>query len=143
MDIVNLLNKISVERIWHKEPVFCFTSDVDWASEAALKIFLNDMRDLKLTVFVTHESPIINSYKKNGFIERGIHPNFLNNSSHGQGFRTVIENCIKFAPEAIGARSHQCFDTTNVTHLLHDEFNFKYISNLITILQPHISPILH
>ncbi len=145
MDIIELLNKIEIERIWDKKPVFCFTSDIDWASEAALEIFLSDFfkHDLRLTVFVTHESRIINQFKEEGLIERGIHPNFLPNSSHGEGFRTVIENCIKFAPEATGFRSHRLFDVTDITHLLHDEYGFKFVSNLATIMQPNIKPILH
>ncbi len=145
MKINELLDKITQERIWHKEPVFCFTSDIDWASETVLEIFLNELckHDLKLTTFVTHESRIISEYYEDGLIERGIHPNFLNNSSHGDGFRSIIETCIKFAPEAIGFRSHRLFDVTDITHLLHDGFGFKYVSNLGTIMQPGIFPILH
>lgn len=145
ISITKLLKKVNTERIWNKEPVFCFTSDVDWASESVLDIFLNDFckLDLKLTLFVTHESEIINQFKAKGFIERGIHPNFLPNSSHGEGFRTVIENCLKFAPEAECFRSHRFFDVTDITHLLHDEYGFKYASNLGTIMQPEIRPILH
>ena len=145
MNTNDLLDKIAQERIWHKEPIFCFTSDIDWASEAVLEQFLGVMskRDLKLTTFVTHESPTITKYKEAGIIERGIHPNFLSNSSHGEGFRTVAETCVKFAPEAIGFRSHRLFDVTDITHLLHDEFGFKYVSNLGTVMQPGITPILH
>jgi len=142
---IELLNKIDKRRIWDDEPVFCFTSDIDWASEAALEMFLSDIceHDLRITLFVTHESRVVNQHKKKGLVERGIHPNFLENSSHGKGFRTVIECCVKIAPEAEGFRSHRLFDVTNVTHLLHDEYGFKYDSNLATIMQPKIRPILH
>ena len=145
MNTVELLDKIAQERLWHKEPVFCFTSDIDWASEPVLEEFLSAMckNDLKLTTFVTHASPIIDRYKEAGLIERGIHPNFLSNSSHGNGFRAIAETCIQFAPEAIGFRSHRLFDVTDITHLLHDVFGFKYVSNLGTIMQPGITPILH
>jgi hypothetical protein len=122
MEINEILNKINIKRIWDEQPVFCFTSDIDWASEAVLEVFLSDLcrHDLKLTVFVTHESQLINQFKEGSLLERGIHPNFLPNSSHGEGFRTVIENCIRFAPEARGFRSHRLFDVTDITHLLHD-----------------------
>ena len=145
MDTVELFDKIAQKRIWHKEPVFCFTSDIDWASEPVLEEFLSAMckADLKLTTFVTHASATIQKYKDAGLIERGIHPNFLSNSSHGDGFRAVAETCIQFAPEAIGFRSHRLFDVTDITHLLHDVFGFKYVSNLGTIMQPDITPILH
>jgi hypothetical protein len=145
LEIFELLKKIEIERVWNTKPVFCFTSDVDWASESVLELFLSDFckHGLPLTVFVTHESPVINKYKEKGYIERGIHPNFLPNSSHGKGYREVIKECLKFAPEAKGIRSHRLYDVTDITHLLHDEFGFNYISNLGTILQTDIRPILH
>jgi hypothetical protein len=100
-------------------------------------------RELKLTAFVTHESQIINQLTKKGLIQRGLHPNFLPGSSHGEGFRNVIESCLKYAPEAQGFRSHRCFEVTDITHLLHDQYGLKYISNLVTIMQPRIAPIVH
>jgi hypothetical protein len=145
MNINELLYKIDIERIWNTKPIFCFTSDIDWASEPVLDMFLSDFckHELPLTVFVTHESQTINKYKNRGLIERGIHPNFLPDSSHGKEFLEIIENCVKLAPEAKGIRSHRLYDVTDITHLLHDEFGFKYISNLGTIMQSNIKPILH
>ena len=32
-----LLEKINRKQIWEEMPVFCFTSDVDWASEDVMK----------------------------------------------------------------------------------------------------------
>lgn len=29
-----LLNRINAKHIWDKMPVFCFTSDIDWASDS-------------------------------------------------------------------------------------------------------------
>jgi hypothetical protein len=145
MNVVELMDKMAIRRIWDQHPVFCFTSDVDWASEAVLEIFLSECnkKKLPLTMFVTHESKIITEYKEAGLIERGIHPNFLPNSSHGNGFQNVIDQCIKYAPEAKGIRSHRLFDVTDITHLLHDKYGFEYISNLGTIMQNNIKPILH
>jgi hypothetical protein len=146
MPIAELLARLeSTERVWDTEPVFCFTSDIDWASEAVLAKCLPELcaENLKLTVFVTHESRVISELKEAGCLERGIHPNFLSGSSHGEGFRTVIETCIKFAPEAEAFRSHRLFDVTDVTHLLHDDYKFKYVSNLGTVMQPRLGPVLH
>jgi hypothetical protein len=145
MDTLELLNRVEKKRIWDTEPVFCFTSDIDWASEAVTERCLSDLcaQELKLTVFVTHESRTIDRFTQKGLIQRGLHPNFLSGSSHGEGFRTVVENCLKYAPEAQGFRSHRCFDVTDVTHLLHDQYGFKYVSNLVTIMQPGIAPIVH
>lgn len=145
LKVDDLLNKLDIERIWDEEPVFCFTSDLDWASEAAIDMCLSELCsfDLKPTVFVTHESKKTEEYAKKGLIHRGIHPNFLPGSSQGDDFRTVIETCIKFVPEAKGFRSHRLFDVTDITHMLHDEYGFKYVSNLGTIMQTNIKPVLH
>jgi hypothetical protein len=144
MDVRRLLDHINSPRMWDREPVFCFTVDVDWASEAVLGRFFSAMSalDLKLTVFVTHASEIIEGHAASGEIELGIHPNFLPGSSHGEGFRDVIEACLRFAPEAKCFRSHQIFDVTGMTHLL-IEYGIQYDSNLVTLLQTHIRPILH
>jgi hypothetical protein len=99
-NIETLLNKIHSKHIWDEMPVFCFTSDIDWASEDVLKEYFDIVDDLQITpnLFVTHHSEVIESNFKLGKIERGIHPNFLNNSSHGNTFKEIIETCIKFAP---------------------------------------------
>ncbi len=139
-----MIEKINTGRIWDKEPVFCFTSDVDWASDEVLELFLSqiDGFNLKPTIFVTHGSAVVDNYKKTGRIERGLHPNFLPNSSHGDDFRTVIETCIKFAPEARCFRAHRGFDVTDITHLL-TEYGIEYDSNVVTIMQERIRPMLH
>ncbi len=144
-DIAYFLDKISNRRFFDEEPVFCFTSDTDWASEDVLSEYFRIINalDIKPTLFVTNHSEVIDSNFKSKKIERGIHPNYLNDSSHGRTFKEVSETCVKFAPEAYGFRSHRAFDVTDVTHLLKNEYGFKYVSHQITILQPYIRPILH
>jgi hypothetical protein len=144
-EVENLLEKINKKQIWDDTPIFCFTSDVDWASEDILELYFNTLENYKIknTLFLTHDSKIINDKFYEKKIERNIHPNFLNGSSHGNTFKEVIENCIKFAPESYGFRSHRLFDVTDITHMLKNEYNFKYVSNLGTIMQNNIKPILH
>jgi hypothetical protein len=143
--IETLLNKINTKHIWDEMPVFCFTSDIDWASEDVMREYFNIVNNLEIkpTLFVTHHSEIIESNYKLGKINRGIHPNFLSNSSHGISYKEIVETCIKFAPESYGFRSHRLFDVTDITHLLKNEYNYKYVSNLGTIMQNYIRPILH
>ena len=143
MDI--MINIIQSNFLWDEQPVFCFTSDIDWASEAVMREYftiVNDL-DIKLTLFVTHNSNEIQHNYEKGKIQRGIHPNFMNGSSHGNSFKEVAETCIKFAPEAYGFRSHRAFEVTDITHLMHNEFNFIYVSHQITVFQPNVKPILH
>lgn len=143
--IEETLTRLNKPRIWDEEPVFCFTSDIDWASEDVLEIMFEKIEayQIKLTTFVTHYSELIEQKFGMGKVERGIHPNFLSNSSHGSSFVEVIENCIRFAPESIGFRSHRLFDVTDITHLLKNDYGFKYVSNLCTVFGNKIKPFLH
>jgi len=144
-DIERHLVRVNAKQIWDERPVFCFTSDIDWASEDVMTEYFRIVNPLEIkpTLFVTHYSEVIEAQFKLNKLERGIHPNFLSDSSHGDTFREVVETCVKFAPESYGFRSHRFFDVTDITHLLKNEYHYKYVSNLGTILQTHIRPILH
>ena len=136
------LERAAAPHLWDERPVFCFTSDIDWASEAVIDDYFRrlplDM--LKLTVFVTHDSAIIQREFEAGRLQRGIHPNFLPGSSHGDNFREVIETCLSFAPEATCTRSHRAFEVTDTAHLLHNEYHIQCCSNVFTTLAPRIRP---
>lgn len=140
-----LIENMQKKQIWDEEPVFCFSSDIDWASEDVMKEFFNIVNpfELKPTLFVTHESAEIEKNYQLGTIDRGIHPNFLPDSSHGNSYKEIAETVVKFAPESYGFRCHRYFDVTDITHLLVNEYNYKYSSNLGTIMQSNIKPILH
>jgi len=142
---LNLLSKVNRKNLWDEEPVFCFTSDIDWASEAVLEKFFRIIpnKETKLTTYVTHDSKVISDLFSKNELSRGIHPNFLPNSSHGDTFKEIAETCVEYAPEAIGFRSHRLFDVTDVTHLLHDSHGYRYVSNLGTTMASSIRPMLH
>jgi len=137
-----MLEKASGPHFWDDQPVFCFTSDIDWASEAVIAHYFQrlPLDELKLTVFVTHKSEIIEREFQAGRLSRGIHPNFLPGSSHGDSFREIIETCLSFAPEALCTRSHRAFDVTDTAHLLRNEYHLRCCSNTITTLTPRITP---
>lgn len=140
-----LIERINQKAIWDTEPVFCFTSDIDWASEYVLESFFTALSQygLAITAFVTHQSDCIEHLYQDGGLDRGIHPNFLPGSSHGNSYTEVIDACLQYAPESECFRSHRLFDVTDITHLLKERYGFKYVSNLGTILQTHIRPVLH
>jgi|SRR5665647_66989 len=144
-EISTLLLNISKEKPWHTKPVFCFTTDIDWASESVLELFFEEILSYKIvpTVFVTHTSKIIDELFAVKKIERGIHPNFLKGSSHGDTFEDVIDTCLKFAPETKFYRSHRSFSFTDTNHLLKSKYQFKLSSNTVTVLQKHLQPVLH
>ncbi len=126
------------------KPIFCFTSDIDWASEEALKIQQAIYDDFAITptYFVTHKSEFIERLRAENRIELGIHPNFLPNSSHGDSYEEVIDTVLKLVPDARAFRAHRCFDVAIVTDMLFRR-GILYDSNLITKLQPGLGPILH
>jgi len=143
--IMRLLDGIQRKYIWDEEPVFCITSDIDWASEAVMSSYFDYILPMrrKPTLFVTHNSPLIEERFKEGLIDRGLHPNFMDGSSHGNSFREIADTCRAFAPESYGFRSHRAFDVTDITHMMHNDYGYKYVSNQITIMQPNVKPILH
>ncbi len=140
--MIELLERAAEPHEWDERPVFCFTSDIDWASEAVMEEYFRLLPPelLRLTVFVTHRSEVIERAFLAGRLQRGIHPNFLPGSSHGDSFREVIETCMAFAPEATCSRSHRGFDVTDTAHLLHNDFHIRCCSNTITTLTPKITP---
>lgn len=136
------LNNYCKSYIWDTEPVFCFTSDIDWASEYIIENFLNEIPidNLKLTCFVTHHSEIIRSFGNAKKIDLGIHPNFMPTSNQGKSSQEIIENLLTFAPEAIGYRNHRLYEVSDIKFLLKDRYQMKYSSNVISLLKNGISP---
>lgn len=129
----DLISKINSRQ--YKEPVFCFTSDIDWASEEVMLQYFMKVNPYELhpTLFLTHHSSIAEEMFLRKKIDRGIHPNFLKYSSHGDTFGYVIDTCLKFAPEAKCFRSHRAFDVTDTNHLLKEKYKFQYSSNYFNV----------
>lgn len=127
-----------------QKPIYCFTTDIDWASEPAIELqqAIYDEFAVKATYFVTHRSELVDKLHADGKIELGIHPNFLPNSSHGNNFEEVIETVMRLVPNARCFRAHRCFDVAIVTDMLFQR-GILYDSNLITRLQPNLTPIIH
>ena len=120
---------------WNREPVFCLTCDVDWASEAALDRTMDLFRDLDVrpTVFNTHPSPLLDRLAAEGGVDLGIHPNFLPGSSQGEGFEAVVDYLAKAVPGASCFRSHRYFDVTD-TNVMLAEHGFTHDANLFSFL---------
>ncbi len=135
---------MTVEPNYKYAPVYCFTSDMDWASKAALEIqqAIYDKHEIKATYFVTHKSGLIDQWRKAGKIETGIHPNFLKGSSHGKTYDEVIDSVFRFAPGARCFRAHRCFDNAIITEMLAKR-GILFDSNLITDCQQDIAPLKH
>lgn len=139
-----LLDRNETEKFeWKENPVVCITVDVDWASEDALKYCLDILEEysLKATFFLTHPSEILFRKIEKGYIDAGIHPNFMEGSSQGSNFIEVIEYCSELLPNAKCFRCHRYFDVNDINELLYER-GFRYDSNLCTFLCK-VEPFIH
>lgn len=125
-------------------PLFCLSSDVDWASDYAIDDFVSLVSGfgIKPTVFATHRSAALDRWIENGSIELGIHPNFLPGSSHGSDPVSVIDHMIREFPSARCFRSHCFIDGAQITQEMVRR-GFCYDSNLCVYLQPNLAPLRH
>lgn len=133
-----------MSHLWQEEPVFCFSSDIDWASEEVIQYSheLVTGDQLKLTYFNTHPSLFLDELTQTARAKILIHPNFLADSSHGGSFQEVIDYCHKLVPDADGFRCHRYFEVNDIM----DDFfkkGFKFVSNHCTRCETHIKPLRH
>lgn len=124
------------------QPIFCITSDIDWASEYCIKDFLGLMQDFEITptLFATHESPAVRRFIEGNTDNVGVHPNFRSDSTHGKDYLSVIEHVFQLYPKAKTFRSHALFDSSDILQEM-SKRGIKYDSNLCLYLQPNIVPL--
>jgi len=124
------------------EPIFCFTSDLDWAPESmideTIRVFTDN--NIPLTPFVTHFSDAVKqNYRGNKAKNVGLHPNFVFDTTHGKNVDEIIEKSRTLWPSATSFRSHYYVDSLFITQKFHDA-GFKYDSNACLFLQQDITP---
>lgn len=124
------------------KPIFVLTSDHDWAPDWALSAMLEilETHAVPLHLFVTNKSEVLRTKRSN--ITLGIHPNFLPGSTQGDSTRAIIDFCRTLVPAANTFRSHSISENN---HTLLDLARHGFIadSNLVTFLQPGLTPIIH
>ncbi|MEW5945393.1 MAG: hypothetical protein AB1742_04265, partial [bacterium] len=129
-------------RIYDEAPVFCFTSDVDWASDDVWKslhrLFVG--YGIKPTYFITHGSGFLEGLKREGGAGLGIHPNFAPGSSQGETLEEIIDYCLSLVPGARAARSHQYYDENAVSYMLYEK-GIRFDSSVCTRVEPGIKPL--
>ncbi|HEY8807962.1 MAG TPA: hypothetical protein VIN70_10315 [Candidatus Limnocylindria bacterium] len=134
----------AVQAYLAERPVFCFTTDIEWAPEWAIEdlFALADSYEVRLTPFLTHRSAYVSrrfaGSKDAGTV--GLHPNFLPGSTHGGSVAEVIEHVTALWPEARSFRSHCFYDETRMNRQMADR-GFRYDSNLCAFLQPGVVPL--
>lgn len=129
-------------RDYHEgRPLFCFTTDIEWAPEWAIAetFAIASAHGVRLVPFVTHRSAFLEKTLGPGLAGAGIHPNFLAGSTHGADPDAVIASMAALAPNARVFRSHCFYDDTRTLRKLADR-GFTHDSNACAFLQPELSP---
>jgi len=126
------------------QPVFVFTTDIDWASEYCIDRLLGDMvgKGVIPTAYATHKSPVLEKFQHNDGVKVGLHPNFLPGSSHGDDRLGVIDHITNLFPDAISFRSHCMVDDTHISIIMKEK-GMLYDSNLCLYLQSNLVPLHH
>jgi hypothetical protein len=121
---------------------FVLTSDLDWASEYCIENFLSivDRFSVKPTIFVTHESAALREASSEGRVELGIHPNFLQRSTHGETINGILQHVLDLAPHAIAVRCHRHFAGPEIESALAAQ-GLRIDSNTHRHLEHEIAPI--
>lgn len=103
---------------------YVFTFDIDWAPDFAIEMCaqLCEKYHIPATFFISHDSLFIRSLEFNPLLHRGIHPNFTQNSSHGDNPREILEFCLRIAPESRAMRTHCLHQSSHIFNLVADCF---------------------
>ena len=106
MESQNYVNRLSI------------TLDVDWACDGVLSDTLDliDSCGIPVTIFVTHETPLLARMRRDPLITLGIHPNFLPLLQHSgsAAYDTVLKEMTALVPEAKFIRGHALIDATPI-----------------------------
>jgi hypothetical protein len=113
----------------------CITLDVDWVNENILQYVVDILNryDIRATFFATHDSKLLKQLNNIKF-EIGLHPNF--NNSNGD-FEKPIKDLKEIYPDAMGARSHSLFVSSNILKN-YKKYGMKYESNNFLYLHPNL-----
>lgn len=93
-----------------------FTADQDWAPEWAMQIFVSEFEELQVPIhlFRTNHSAVFDSLSQSQLFSDGWHPNFRENSSHGNSIDEVISTMKEMFPGRTSVRCHSFFESTEI-----------------------------
>lgn len=112
------------------------TFDIDWAHDIVLldTIDLLESAGVSATLFVTHETKLLERLRANNKFELGVHPNFNflldAKGVSGGNAKQVVEQILALVPEAKSVRSHsmtqnsRLLDIFKESGLTHDVNHF-------------------
>jgi hypothetical protein len=120
------------------------TFDVDWAADFMIDPIAGALiaHHVKATWLVTHRSPAIDRLREHpDLFELGIHPNFLEGSSHGSSVGEVLETCLSIVPEATTMRSHALVQSSPILAHLVEFTDIRCDSSIMLPDAMHVTPV--
>ncbi len=125
------------------EPIFCFTSDVDWASDIVWRKMHQLYESYKIppTYFISHNSEFLRELKTEAKSAFGIHPNFMPGSSQGKSVAEIVDFVFSLVPGTQYSRCHVYFDSNEISYLLRKR-GILFDSNTCTRLASDIKPFI-
>ena len=124
------------------QPIYCITSDIDWASPLCTEDLLSLLQSLGVTptLFASHDCPIVKAFSESHPDDVGVLPDFQSNSTSGKDRLSAIDHICNLYPNAKTFRSHSFSDSPDVLQEM-SRRGLKYDSNLCLYLQPDIVPL--
>ena len=118
------------------------TLDIDWASDEILSFVLDYFIDkkIKATFFVTHKTELLNLIKeRNDLFSLAVHPNFLENSTHGETIEEVLDYVLDIVPDAKISRSHSVVQSGRIFSALYNK-NIVIDSSIMLPYYNNVTP---
>ena len=109
-----------------------FTFDMDWAIDEVLDDFYQLIKQVDIvgTIHITHQTRFIDLFRKEKYLEIGVHPNYntLLFDKGGGSIETVLSEIKEIVPEAICCRSH-ALTASSVIDGYYKKYGIKYDLN--------------
>lgn len=122
------------------------TFDVDWASDEILQEVLDLMVEarVKSTWFITHDTPLLDFFRSHSdLFELGIHPNFLDGTTHGNSEEEILKHLMDLVPEAEVVRSHSVFQSGQLLAKYAGLASIRLDSSIFLPEMSHIDLVTH
>jgi hypothetical protein len=117
------------------------TIDTDWAPDWIIDYVAEILikYQVRATWFVTHESQSITSLLRyKDLFELGIHPNFMQGSSHGTNTDEVLGFMKELFPLAVSMRTHGLVQSTAILIAANTKYGIK---NDVSLFLPYVQGI--
>ena len=132
---------------WKGKNILSF--DIDWAIDEVIDhtIQIIVKSDIKCTLFITHESPLLDNLKGHENIELAIHPNFnkfftKEKNEIYSSPEDVLNQLKNYLPNVNISRSHSLTNSARWLSI-YKRLNIKYLSNYVMFCQSDIQPFMH